>query len=760
MWSVGLGFLLFCVVTGAERQNHSRLGDSAGFSIDEVAVLNRKFLDYLVQLDAALAESDEDRRCVDAMQLLSRAYINRERNGLEWFDSWGKIPSGLYYGNGFAIGNYEQCKRFSYGQVNSYHCTLSAAMPNSQLPIVAFGLCLPELCSPEFSLKLYGGHLLEQGVALLPVLNFCSRDAGVEFNGALITAIVIFSIIAGLVVASTVYEVVQILLKNPITVQYASFSLYRNIRSILHVVPRQQDPAKKMDTIECANGIRALSMIWIIVHHVHETSVSYPVSNPQTRLDYLFSFVSSATANSGSLAVDAFLAMGGMLVSITMLKELDKAGKINPLMLYLRRYIRLTAPYAALILFVVSFPMYMGDGPLWKSTMTSLQRGCLENWWSALLHIQNYVNPRNMCLNWTWYLSVDMQLYILAPALIYPLWRWGKRVLIGIGGLAFLSIACVFTTFLVNDFRDVQNAVPLREQVLTYYPTHARMAAWFLGVIFGYILHLCIAILALIIYGGHEVFLMEYSESAKVADAFYVSLSRPVFGVCVCWIIWACVNGQGGVIDGILGSELWQPLAKLSFTMYLLHLQLLLMASIANSKTEQNFSVMDLYYRIWGAIGLTTSVSLLWSAVFEVPFVTLEKGDNPEDQRCGASLKRLAEAYTKREQHGLEWYDSWGKLPSGLYFGNGFAFGNFEQCRRFRWEDVQGQHCTFVAKLPGQGLPVFLSGLCLPQYCRAEFVLQLYGDYLESKGVAILPVLDMCYQDRTVEFDGVIITAM
>lgn len=28
--------------------------------------------------------------------------------------------------------------------------------------------------------------------------------------------------------------------------------------------------------------------------------------------------------------------------------------------------------------------------------------------------------------------------------------------------------------------------------------------------------------------------------------------------------------------------------------------------------------------------------------------------DNPEDQRCGISLKRLAEAYTKREQHGLE----------------------------------------------------------------------------------------------------------
>lgn len=27
------------------------------------------------------------------------------------------------------------------------------------------------------------------------------------------------------------------------------------------------------------------------------------------------------------------------------------------------------------------------------------------------------------CLSWSWYVSVEMQLYILAPALIYPMWR-------------------------------------------------------------------------------------------------------------------------------------------------------------------------------------------------------------------------------------------------------------------------------------------------------------------------------------------------
>lgn len=613
------------------------------FSIDEVAQLNRQFLDFLIEYDATAVTPGVDLQCISAMQTLSKAYVNRERHGLEWFDSWGKIPSGLYYQNGFALGNYEQCRRYSWEEIRGQHCMFSVVLPNN-LPVLASGLCAPHICTQTFLTQIYGEYMLGKGAFVVPMdTNFCNQDRNVEFNGAVITAMVIFIIVAGLVVTSTLYEIVQLIRDQDVKPLLASFSLYRNIRSILHISPRITDSTKKIDFIECANGIRALSMIWIIVVHVHATYFLVPISNLPSREEWLSSFSISIMFNTGLLAVDTFLVLSGMLVSWNMLQELDKHGKINPLMMYLRRYIRITAPLAPLILLVVSFVYYMGEGPLWSMVVGREVQVCSENWWSTLLHIQNYVHPSTMCLSWTWYLAVDMQLYILAPALIYPLWRWGKRVLLAIGLLAILSVLCVFTTILVNDFQLYKDSGGLMQK-LTYFPTHARMSVYLLGTIFGYILHrlkatgfvkfpkyyyaigwaTCFAALGLMIYGRFEMARTDVQEYSSVVDAFYEALSRPVFASCVLWIIFACINGQGGVIDDFLSSSLFQPLAKLSYTMYLLHLLLLTMA-VSSPKTYTVFSMMDIFYRIWGAIGFTTSVSLLWSAIFEVSFGTLDK---------------------------------------------------------------------------------------------------------------------------------------
>lgn len=239
-----------------------------------------------------------------------------------------------------------------------------------------------------------------------------------------------------------------------------------------------------------------------------------------------------------------------------------------------------------------------------------------------------------------------MQLYLLAPALIYPLWRWRNKSLFGIAFLAFLSMGCVLTTYLVNDFRTAAlNAGDEQILKLTYYPTHARAAVWLFGAIFGWILHnwpgsnggllrtryfrfgwaVCCALLAVTVYANFELVRTDPREYSAVADAFYQVLSRPVFGICVMWVIFACVNGKGGVVNDILSAPMWQPLARLSFTMYLVHCLLIWMLTVANVKTDLHFSGADLCNRAWGGIGVTTCVALLWSAVFEVPFVTLEK---------------------------------------------------------------------------------------------------------------------------------------
>lgn len=158
-----------------------------------------------------------------------------------------------------------------------------------------------------------------------------------------------------------------------------------------------------------------------------------------------------------------------------------------------------------------------------------------------------------------------MQLYILAPALIYPMWRWGKRALLCVGGLAMGGIIYVLETFLVNDFWIADGL----GKVLIYYPTHSCMAVWLVGAIFGYILHQTKDSKVSYLPKRYNVLVWETCFAALIAhtdlqgfssltDAFFELLSRPVFGICVMWIIFACVNGHGVVVNDFLSPQVWQ----------------------------------------------------------------------------------------------------------------------------------------------------------------------------------------------------------
>jgi len=56
---------------------------------------------------------------------------------------------------------------------------------------------------------------------------------------------------------------------------------------------------------------------------------------------------------------------------------------------------------AALILINLSLILHFGSGPFWDIIMTS---HCRENWWTAVLHIQNYVTrfSEMVCIGFEW----------------------------------------------------------------------------------------------------------------------------------------------------------------------------------------------------------------------------------------------------------------------------------------------------------------------------------------------------------------------
>ena len=57
----------------------------------------------------------------------------------------------------------------------------------------------------------------------------------------------------------------------------------------------------------------------------------------------------------------------------------------------------------------------------------------------------------------------------------------------------------------------------------------------------------------------------------------------------------------------------------------------------------------------------------------------------------------MAEANTRGGYlHAMEWFDSWGVVPNGLFSGNYQSIGHFTQCiqlRNHETRDINGQHC-------------------------------------------------------------------
>lgn len=60
--------------------------------------------------------------------------------------------------------------------------------------------------------------------------------------------------------------------------------------------------------------------------------------------------------------------------------------------------------------------------------------------------------------------------------------------------------------------------------------------------------------------------------------------------MALCWIIYACQMGYGGVAAWFLNLNMWIPLSKLTYGVYLVHIIQQLITTI-NHKTEPHFSL-------------------------------------------------------------------------------------------------------------------------------------------------------------------------
>ncbi|XP_053699470.1 nose resistant to fluoxetine protein 6-like [Sabethes cyaneus] len=606
--------------------------------------------------------------------------LDAVRRGKAWaiamLDSSAKSTFGIEYGNVYQFGHFDQCmginrNRFKSnggnnddngsGGILSQYCladvhaegyrlrTVVSRKPTpNNYTLVHWGWCFPATCSEAEIEQLLRQTTGYREVAISP--KSCHRRESVVISTADMAFVSVILLFVLMVLGSTVYHWKSSCLcrgadKETICGQVLkSFSVVENLRKLV------QD-SKDDHGLGCINGIKALSMVFILGGHSLLFFVGGAMYNPgffgeQAKL------LRNAFLLNSPLLVDTFLLLSGFLFARLLLIELDKRrGKVNFLLLYIFRYIRLTPAYAAIIALYATWLPRLGSGPLWDRRMELEQTRCQASWWRNLLYVNNYVGTEQLCMFQSWYLAADTQLFILAPLLLYPMWRLRRQAALTlVGTVALLSVVIPFCVtyfgqldpslmYYTDELVDVQtNAY----YVNAYVKTHMRATAYIFGIIAGYLVHLMqeknITIgrykVALLWLGssaigtasmfGVSIFYNATGTENYLYNALYAALHRFGWSLSNGWLVLACVTGHAGPLKKFLSSPVLVPISRLTYCAYLTNGLVELYIS-ASQRTARHSSVVGLTAVTLSHVILTFLAALGLCLMFESPIHGIEK---------------------------------------------------------------------------------------------------------------------------------------
>lgn len=95
-----------------------------------------------------------------------------------------------------------------------------------------------------------------------------------------------------------------------------------------------------------------------------------------------------------------------------------------------------------------------------------------------------------------------------------------------------------------------------------------------------------------VIFGMYDINQWQ-NNTTTLQNALYETFAKIGWAVGVSWIIFACVHGYGGPIDWLLSLPQWQPLARLSYSIYILHIPVISAFNMI-TRTPGYFSDMNM----------------------------------------------------------------------------------------------------------------------------------------------------------------------
>lgn len=82
------------------------------------------------------------------------------------------------------------------------------------------------------------------------------------------------------------------------------------------------------------------------------------------------------------------------------------------------------------------------------------------------------------------------------------------------------------------------------------------------------------------------------SEATSIEYGLYDALSRIAWSIGLCYVIFECVHNKSGCINWFLSHNFWQPLSRLTYSIYLTHF-FIVWITVVTTKTSLDFNAWD-----------------------------------------------------------------------------------------------------------------------------------------------------------------------
>lgn len=414
------------------------------------------------------------------------------------------------------------------------------------------------------------------------------------------------------------------------------FSVIENFRSIVSTTNRNSD-------IQEIYGFRFLGMSWIIWLHTIFYLKDY-ADNKTLALKLSEGFSEQLITNS-TFAVDTFFFISGLLVAIVFYKSrrgsskeddnISIKKKVNEFsFMVLKRFLRLTPVYLAVLGIAVAIIKRSKETSLFHITERA-DEICEKYWWRNVFFINNLFRSEQMCLTWSWYMSTDMQFFLIGTIILILSTRFW-RIAFGTAG-ALILLSSLITAYVSYSYGYIPTLdQQLKMLDLLYYPPWTRIGPYLVGLATGYfVVHLNgrltvkrTILVTCWIVGSlcnlWALFGLYRRNLSVISTALYTSLSRTAWGLGLSWITIACSTNNAGIIKSILCFRGWVPFSKLSYTAYLIS-PIIINLIYSSSEKAIHMDFFPLLTYFFGFLGITYICSFFISLIIEVPTTRLIK---------------------------------------------------------------------------------------------------------------------------------------